>query len=220
MEDNPLDFILVGVEHTDDRNEEEITQRLKNNVGHVYHENSLDRTLRNTIIWMLVAPGQALNNIGNNLGGSVSETACWRAAQALAEQEGVEPVTPIGMNIEERIRQKPSTETLFSLIIVLWGVCELWYFNANPGLLDIFRLMAVPLLLLLIGRHFSEQEYDRRERVMCEKVHETEPVNPSKPGVLIIGEDHIAGVGGKLQNDGYQVQSIWLNSILKERDFT
>jgi len=211
------EFVLIGVAHTDERNTEEILQRVDSSVRHVYHERSEDATVRSWLKWAAYSPTVAISTVLRSASDSEFASECERAAHELAGQQGLEDVSEIGMRYSERTQAKPKSETLAE-----WG-----YIFSIPsfGLLLlsestffglIFFVWSLPIPLLF-GGLMNRQEFSRREEAMVENILCTTPERQEGKEIIIVGEDHLSGVGGWLQSRGFSVEPIWLNTILQSQ---
>lgn len=209
------EFVLVGVSHADERNTEEILHYIDNPVRHVYHERSKDATIHSWLKWASRSPTVAITTVLRTVSDADFDSECERAANELANEHGLTEVAEIGMRYSERIGAKPGNETLVEWMYVFSIPFFLGLLLTKTALFGVvFAVWSLPTLLLF-GDFMNTQEFPRREEAMVENILRTDPQRHAGKEVVIIGEDHLSGVGGRLQAREYSVKSVWLNTLLQ-----
>jgi hypothetical protein len=234
------DYLIYGVDHDDPRNEEMILKMTDGPVVGVFHEQDPDPSLWEVLYWCLKTPTQAVVTAGsellklalavplwflgllNNESGSGSN--CEEAARALAERHNCGPVTQVDMPYGIRAKKKPWRYTVVEfgtpVLAVLVVLALLLPINGNSSstvvlimvALSLFFIVHQSILFIFVGYYMRGMSLYRRDKWMFEQIVENAEVGRQ---VIIVGQDHVAGIGGRLQSRGYDVDAVWLNSYLK-----
>lgn len=205
-------FLIVGVEHSEPRNTPELLERVNGPCSAVYHETPENQGSYWGLLWLLVAPAQAANLFLNSTSTPTIKTECQRAASELADEMGLNSFVPIDQPYRERVLQRPLTDILMELLIPI-----LFTGLLLSGSLTVGYLLLGGLVFPLLGKFDDRREIPRRDKWMVRSILGHSPNSDGKE-IIVVGEDHVAGIGGRLQERGHSVEALWLNSVLTEKD--
>jgi len=209
-------IMIIGVAHNNPRNEEEILDRVDAPVEKVCHERSEDGTLGNWLKWAATSPLIAISILLNEFSKPEFDSECEKAAYELAERDDAGDVAHIGMNYSDRIAEKPTKEMIFEWGLIMAVLAAVLKLIIRPVSTNWILLTALVILLVPItGRHLERWEHPRRDGAMADNIMKAIPEPSCGTIAVVVGEDHVTGIGGRLQAQGFPVEAIWLNTILK-----
>jgi len=200
-------FQVYGVRHSDERNSEEILNRTPSPVDEIFHEqvDPDEHQLWHLLMWVVATPSNTLATILRAVGNTRHHSECEKAAHKLAEREGIE-VEYIGMNYLER------TKVVFPLHTLVWAP-TVYAVIQRPGLV-IQGILITSFLIIFSMRLTEIHEIWRRDAHMSEQI--ISKGSQTGRSVVVIGQDHLSGVCGKLAEDGNRMNTIPLLNELNE----
>jgi hypothetical protein len=125
------------------------------------------------------------------------------------------------MEYSERIESKPTVDSIFEWAYLGTIIPAIWMnpiASQFPLIIAAIATVAAVLGIIAVGELMERQEFDRRDEAMVENILNQEFDPEAGHFVAVVGEKHVKGIGGRLQAQGYDVQGIWLNTMLNYSD--